>query len=98
MSKGISITFQDIAKVEELLQAGMSVEAVARILEYSPITVRRIKNGEHILQVRSGKQKENQYPQLHNELLGIYNILEKMCDILQSIASEFGVKKGDDRT
>lgn len=55
MAKGKDLTLKDVEKVEELLQAGMGIDAIARILEIAPISVKRIKNGEHILQVRANK-------------------------------------------
>lgn len=56
MAKGKDLTLKDVEKVEELLQAGMGIDAIARILEIAPISVNRIKNGEHILQIRKNKE------------------------------------------
>lgn len=81
---------KDVEKVEELLQAGMGIDAIARILEIAPISVNRIKNGEHILQIRESKAVGGQ---LHNELLSIYRVLNEIKDGINTIAEELGVKQ-----
>lgn len=81
---------KDVEKVEELLQAGMGIDAIARILEIAPISVNRIKNGEHILQVRKNKAEEGH---LHNELLALYNVLIEIKNGINDIADELGVKQ-----
>lgn len=43
MAKGKDLTMKDVEKVEELLHAGMEIDAIARILEIAPISVKRIK-------------------------------------------------------
>lgn len=90
MAKGKNLTLKDVEKVEELLKAGMTVDAVSRILEIAPISVKRIKNGEHILQVRENKAEEGH---LHNELLALYNVLIEIKNGINDIAEELGVKQ-----
>lgn len=90
MAKGKNLTLKDVEKVEELLKAGMTVDAVSRILEIAPISVKRIKNGEHILQIRENKAVGGQ---LHNELLAIYVVLNGIKDSINAIAEELGVKQ-----
>ncbi len=89
MAKGKDLTLKDVEKVEELLQAGMGIDAIARILEIAPISVNRIKNGEHILQIRKNKEVGEQ---LHNELLAIYVVLNGIKDSINAIVKELGVK------
>ena len=89
MAKGKDLTLKDVEKVEELLQAGMGIDAIARILEIAPISVNRIKNGEHILQIRENKAVGGQ---LHNELLAIYVVLNGIKDSINAIVKELGVK------
>lgn len=89
MAKGKDLTLKDVKKVEELLQAGMGIDAIARILEIAPISVKRIKNGEHILQIRENKEVGGQ---LHNELLAIYVVLNGIKDSINAIVKELGVK------
>ena len=90
MAKGKDLTLKDVEKVEELLKAGMTVNTVSRILEIAPISVNRIKNGEHILQVRANKTEEGH---LHNELLALYNVLIEIKNGINAIAEELGVKQ-----
>lgn len=90
MPRGKTITTKDIEKVEELLRAGMSVEAIARILDMAEISVNRIKNGEHTLQIRENKKEAE--GQLHNELLSIYRVLNEIKDGINAIAKELGAK------
>lgn len=92
MAKGKQLTLKDVEKVEELLQAGMTVDAIARILEIEPISINRIKNGEHILQIRENKEADGQ---LHNELLSIYRVLNEIEDGINAIAEELGAKQND---
>lgn len=92
MAKGKQLTMEDVEKVEELLQAWMTVDAIARILEIAPISINRIKNGEHILQIRENKETGGQ---LHNELLSIYRVLNEIKDGINAIAKELGVKQND---
>lgn len=89
MAKGKDLTLKDVEKVEELLQAGMEIDAIARILEIAPISVNRIKNGEHVLQIRANKEVGWQ---LHNELLSIYRVLNEIKDGINAIAKELGAK------
>lgn len=90
MAKGKNLTLKDVEKVEELLKAGMTIDAVSRILEIAPISVNRIKNGEHILQVRENKAEEGH---LHNELHALYNVLIEIKNGINDIAEELGVKQ-----
>ena len=92
MAKGKQLTLKDVEKVEELLQAGMTVDAIARILEIAPISINRIKNGEHILQIRGNKEADGQ---LHNELLSIYRVLNEIKDGIDAITKELGAKQND---
>lgn len=94
MAKGKNLTLKDVEKVEELLQAGMGIDAIARILEIAPISVKRIKNGEHILQVRENKAEEEH---LNNELLALYNVLIEIKNGINAIAEELGVKQNGDK-
>lgn len=89
MAKGKDLALKDVEKVEELLQAGMEIDAIARILEIAPISVNRIKNGEHVLQIRANKEVGGQ---LHNELLSIYRVLNEIKDGINAIAKELGAK------
>ena len=90
MAKGKDLTLKDVENVEELLKAGMTVDTVSRILEIAPISVNRIKNGEHILQVRANKAEELH---LHNELLALYKLLIEIKNGINAIAEELGVKQ-----
>lgn len=90
MPKGKDLTLKDVENVEELLKAGMTVDTVSRILEIAPISVNRIKNGEHILQVREKKAEEGH---LHNELLALYNVLIEIKNGINAIAEELCVKQ-----
>ena len=90
MAKGKDLTLKDVEKVEELLKAGMTVDTVSRILEIAPISVNRIKNGEHILQIRANKAEGEH---LHNELLALYKVLIEIKNGINAIAEELGVKQ-----
>lgn len=93
MAKGKNLTLKDVENVEELLKAGMTVDTVSRILEIAPISVNRIKNGEHILQVRANKAEEKEEKHLHNELLVLYKVLIEIKNGINAIAEELGVKQ-----
>lgn len=90
MAKGKYLTLKDVEKVEELLKSGMGIDAIARILEIAPISVNRIKNGEHILQIRENKAVGGQ---LHIELRALYNVLIEIKNGINTIAEELRVKQ-----
>lgn len=61
MAKGKDLTLKDVEKVEELLQAGMGIDAIARILEIAPISVNRIKTVNTFYKSEKTKQWGGSY-------------------------------------
>lgn len=100
MSKGINLTLNDVKNVETMLKAGLSKDEIAQILQISEKTVRRIRDGQHSLQLTSKvnstpKKNDAAMHDNHNELVAINKTLKEIRDEIDMLLAELGVKRSE---
>ena len=87
------VTEKELNSIEKMLAANMSTIDVASIMGFSERTVRAIRDGQHVLQLRAKTSPSKDEPlavDTHNDLLMIYSAL---CDIRDGVNELLGNKE-----
>lgn len=86
------VTEKELKSIEKMLAANMNTIDVASIMGFSERTVRAIRDGQHVLQLKTKtpSSKEPLAVDTHNDLLMIYSAL---CDIRDGVNELLGNKE-----
>ena len=87
------VTEKDLKSIEKMLAANMSTIDVASIMGFCEKTVRTIRDGHHVLQLKAKTPPSKDEPlavDTHNDLLMIYSAL---CDIRDGVNELLGNKE-----
>ena len=86
------VTEKELNSIEKMLAANMNTIDVASIMGFSERTIRAIRDGQHVLQLKAKTlpSKEPLAVDTHNDLLMIYSAL---CDIRDGVNELLGNKE-----
>ena len=87
------VTEKELKSIEKMLAANMNTIDVASIMGFSERTVRAIRDGRHVLQLKAKTSPSKEEPlavNTHNDLLMIYSTL---CDIRDGVNELLGNKE-----
>lgn len=95
------VTLKDIANIEKMVKAHLSISDIIAITGFSDRTVRKIRDGQHflqtqakpILQKESEKKEAQQSQAYHNDLLMMYSALCDIRDGIDTLIEAAGAKR-----
>lgn len=86
MAERRSVTQKDIEDITKMLNAKMDIEDITSITGFCDRTIRRIRDGKHVLQKNAGQGTPGKPTiSLHNDLLMIYSAISDIRDSINEL-------------